>query len=132
MAQHTEKMSLLSANSIQRVSHHVGMSNDDHFVDLEHHLFQIQATQVTNTEKVFGMSGKTPNTILRNYLTFLLRQCIAEHESIAYYNQKGLGNEILIKNASNETVKSEVWKKYTIFDNLDRQEYFKKIFATTW
>ena len=97
--------------------------------DLEIHLCKIHPTPVKDTEKVFGIQGCTSNVILRNWLTFLLRQCIAEHENIAYYNQKGLGNEIKIKNSFNQMVKTEVWAKYNIYLNLGREEYFKKVFA---
>ena len=63
--------------------------------DLQHHLLRIHPNPINNLEKCFGIHGNTPNVILRNYLTFLLRKCIADHESIAYYNKKGLTNELL-------------------------------------
>ena len=97
--------------------------------DLQHHLLRIHPNPINNLEKCFGIHGNTPNVILRNYLTFLLRKCISDHESIAYYNKKGFTNELLIKKAYNKTVKSEVWKKFNIFSNLKREEQFKKIFA---
>ena len=76
--------------------------------DLSHHLQKIHPAPVSKHEKVFGLSGNTPNVILRNWLTFVLRQCIVEHESIAFHNKKGQGNEILIKNSYNQMIKSEV------------------------
>ena len=36
--------------------------------------------------------GNTPKINLRNWLTFLFRQCISEQEDIAYHNKKGQGN----------------------------------------
>ena len=65
--------------------------------DLYFHLNKIHTAPITDTEKIFGLSGNTPNIILRNWLTFLLRRCIKEYESIAFYNQKGLGNQVDIK-----------------------------------
>ena len=97
--------------------------------DLELHLRIIHPASITNQDKVFGLHGNTPNVILRNWITFLLRQCIVEHENIAYYNKKGLGNETIIKTSYNQMVKTEVWAKYNIFSNLGRDEYFKKMFA---
>ena len=97
--------------------------------DLSHHLQNIHPAPVSEHEKVFGVSGNTPNVILRNWMTFLLRQCIVEHESIAFHNKKGQGNEILIKNSYNQMIKSEVWLKYNIFCNLGRLEYFERMFS---
>ena len=97
--------------------------------DLEFHLRQIHPTPITNMEKVFGLYGNTPTVILRNWLTFLLRQCIVEYESIAFHNKKGHRNEINIKLSYNQMVKTEVWGKYNILSNLGRLEYFRKKFA---
>ena len=97
--------------------------------DLEPHLCEIHPVPVTDIEKVFGLHGHTPNIILRNWLTFLLRQCITQYENIAYYNQKGLKNELRIKATYNQMVKTEAWGKYNILSNLGREEYFKKTFA---
>ena len=58
-----------------------------------------------------------------------LRQCIVEHESIVFYNEKGLGNEVNIKLSYNQMVKSEFWVKYNLFSNLKRLDYFKEMYA---
>ena len=78
----------------------------------------------------FGVKGDTLCAILRNWLTYLLRYCIIEQESIAFYNQVKMANELEIKMKFNQMVKSEVYKKYLIYQNLDRENYFHKIFAT--
>ena len=88
-------------------------------------------------EKVFGIQGKNDTILLRNWLTFLLRQCISEHENIAFHNKKGSQNERLIKLAYNKLVKEETWRNYIVLSNLHREEYFKKIFCaknylTSW
>ena len=97
--------------------------------DLEPHLRQISEPYVTDTEKIFGLEGLSPNTILRNWLTFNLRQCIVEQESIAYHNKKGKENIHDIKTKFNHKIKSDLMEKYYIYKNLGRLHYFKKIFA---
>ena len=97
--------------------------------DLEPHLLKIVRTYVSDMEKVFGLAGNSPNIILRNWLTFLLRQCIVDQERAAYHNKKGLQNIDDIKMNFNEKVKTELMQKYLIYQNLERSDYFRKIFA---
>ena len=78
----------------------------------------------------FGLKGDTPGVILRNWLTYLLRYCITEQESKAFYNQSKMANELEIKIEFNQLIKSEAYKKYLIYKNLGRDKYFCKIFAT--
>ena len=96
---------------------------------MSHYLHAICPIPVTDMEKVFGIYGHTPNILLRNYITFLLRQCIAEQENAAYYNKKGLDNIKDIKLIYNQKIKSEVWMKYHIYKYLGRLHYFESIFA---
>ena len=97
--------------------------------DLEPHLLRLHQQPVLDQEKVFGLFGQSPGIIVRNWLTFLLRHCIVEKESIAYHNKKGILNERILKIKYNEEVKAEVMQKYRIYSNLGRTEYFEKIFA---
>ena len=99
------------------------------WTDLEPHLQRLTHHPVSEKEKIFGVLAQTPGGILRNWLTFLLRHCIVQQESIAYHNKKGPLNEQMIKMKFNETVKSEVMGKYRIYSNLGRTDYFEKIFA---
>ena len=98
--------------------------------DLEPNLMKLSSTRVTTYEMAFGLKGDSPSIILRNWLTYLLRYCITEHESTAFYNQSKMANEVQIKMKYNQLVKSEAYKKYLIYQNLDRDNYFRKIFAT--
>ena len=75
------------------------------------------------------MHGTTPDVILRNWLTYLFRQIVAEQEGCAFHNKKGSSNLHDIRIAYNNKVKSELWLKYNIYRNLDREDYFAKIFA---
>ena len=97
--------------------------------DLEPRLIQILNSPVTNHEKVFGLLGHTPSIILRNFLTYLLRQCIVEQEGIAYHNKRGMLNIRDAKARFNSTVKSEVMAKYRIYAHIGRNDFFEKIFA---
>jgi len=85
---------------------------------------------VTDYEKAFGITyANTPNIILRNWLTFLFRQCIVEQENTAFHNKKGQGNIIDLKIKYNSLVKTEVTKKYYLYKNLGQSQKFEEIFA---
>ena len=97
--------------------------------DLEPRLIQILNSPVTSHEKVFGLLGHTPSVILRNFLTYLLRQCIVEQEGIAYHNKRGMLNIRDAKTRFNSTVKTEIMAKYRIYAHIGRNDFFEKIFA---
>ena len=97
--------------------------------DLEHRLMCLLPNSVSDQENIFGLLGHSPNIILRNWITFLLRQCIVDQERIAYHNKKGPLNEFDIKRNLNEKVKTEIMEKYRIFSNLGRNAYFEKVFT---
>ena len=99
------------------------------WTELEHHLVRITNASVTDTEKIFGLPGASPNINLRNWLTFQLRQCIATQERAAYHNQLGPSNIKQIKSKYNEKIKSELWQKYLILHNLRREQCFRNFFA---
>ena len=96
---------------------------------LEPYLLYLSPTPVSDFEKIFGMMGTSPEIILRNWLTFNLRQCIVDQEAIAYHNKRGILNEQDIKCNYNAQVKRQVNEKNIIYSNLGRNEYFVKIFA---
>lgn len=97
--------------------------------ELEPHLMKIANVPVTDMEKIFGLMGNSRNITLRNWLTFLLRQCIVNHEGPAYHNGKGPRNIYEIKATFNNKVKAELMQKYLIFNNLGRAHCFRRIFA---
>ena len=99
------------------------------WIELETHLVNIHPVQLTDTEKVFGLTGNTPNIILRNWMTYIFRQCIVEQENVAFHNQKGQLNAQEIKFEYNQKIKSELWSKYNILSNLGREHYFQHIFG---
>ena len=99
------------------------------WVELEQHLLNIHPARLTNAEKVFGIPGHSPDIRLRNWLTFLLRQCITHQENKAFYNKKGQCNNLEIKLVYNQRIKSELWNKYNILSNLGRSHHFSHMFS---
>ena len=99
------------------------------WIELEGHLKVINPAPLSDCEKIFGMHGSTPNVLLRNWLTYLFRQIVAEQEGCAFHNGKGPANAKCIRSAYNDQVKSELWLKYNIYRNLGREDYYTKIFA---
>ena len=97
--------------------------------ELESHLRFIHPVPLSDDEKIFGVHGTTPNIILRNWLTYLFRQIVTEQEHRAFHNKKGPSNAQDIRDALNSKVKSEIWLKYNIYRNVDREDFFTKIFA---
>ena len=97
--------------------------------ELEPHLQKIHHPELNNTEKVFGTMGSTPNIILRNWITFLLRQCIVEQENIAFHNKKGNLNIMEIKIIFNQRIKTELWNTYNIYKHLGRLSNYTKFFG---
>ena len=65
--------------------------------EIEPMLLRIDPTPVTEQEKIFGILGSSPAIALRNWLTYVLRFSIYQQENSAYYNKKGLSNELDIK-----------------------------------
>ena len=76
----------------------------------------------TPFEMAFGLPGAAPNICLRNWLTFLLRECISRQELSAYHNQRGLFNERGIRRVYNARVVRETLQwlfYYTHHSQLD-------------
>ena len=99
------------------------------WTELETHLQGIYPTPLTNYEKAFGLTGTNSGIILRNWMTFLFRQCIMEQENLAYHNKKGKGNLIDLKIKYNQKIKTEIFLKHNIFINLGRADQFARDFA---
>ena len=97
--------------------------------DLQPNLIQLVHSPVSETEMAFGLQGNAPAVLLRNWLTFLLRECIMDQERIGFHNKKGKGNIKDIKHTYNIKVKNEIRKKLYIYRNLDLEENFKTFFS---
>ena len=96
--------------------------------DIEPFLRKIYYNAITDHEMAFGIMGNTPFVVLRNWLTFLLRDVIKSSESQAFYNNLGPANVIHIRHAYNARVQREVMRAFTTYKQLHRLKYFYKYF----
>ena len=94
--------------------------------DIEPFLRKITNAPVNHEEMAFGITGNSPPVILRNWLTFLLRQCILKQEKIAYHNNLGQGNTVHLRHAFNARVNREVCTAYYQLRNENRIDLFHK------
>ena len=97
--------------------------------DISPHLLALHPAPVSDMEMAFGLSGQSPNVLLRNYMTFLLRECIADRERAAYHNKKGPGNIVDIKIDYNQRIKDDVNMKFNAYKHLGRLKLFEEVFA---
>ena len=96
--------------------------------DIEPFLRRIYYNAITDHEMAFGISGTMPYILLRNWITFLLRDVIQSFESRAFYNNLGEQNAIHIKHTFNARVQREVMRSFNMYKNLKRLSYFYKHF----
>ena len=76
----------------------------------------------------FGMDGNSANIIIRNWLTFLLRECIIDQERTAYKNQLGLHNILEIQSTFEARMKTEILRSYEYHKNKGTVHIFKHTF----
>ena len=95
--------------------------------DIEPILKKLHPMPVTEEEKAFGVveEKQTTGILLRNWLTFLLRQCISEVEREAFYapNRFNIGK---IKRKLNETLALEIHIKAFRYKNENNLAFFDK------
>ena len=89
----------------------------------------VHPTPVSEMEMAFGLPGRAANVLLRNYMTFLLRECITDQERIAFHNKRGRRSIEDIKIAYNQRIKDDVNMKYNVYKHLDRLRLFEDVFA---
>ena len=94
--------------------------------EIEPFLRKVTNVPVNHEEMAFGIIGNSPPVILRNWLTFVLRQCILKQEKIAYHNNLGLGNTVHLRHAFNARVNREVCNAYYQLRNENRTDLFHK------
>ena len=82
---------------------------------------------VTNEEKAFGIIGKkqTPGILLRNWLTYLLREYISKEERIAYHSAKK-PNFQTVKRKFNNALELEIILKILRYKNEKNLPFFEK------
>ena len=95
--------------------------------DLDYFLKKLSPQPVSAEEMAFGLKGTSPKIVLRNWLTFLLRELIIKQEKMAYHNGLGFGNLVILKHTFNARVLQEVCEAYELFvhdNNLERFSSF--------
>ena len=97
--------------------------------EIEPMLLRIYPAPVTEQEKIFGILGDSPAATLRNWLTYVLRFCIHQQESLAYHNKKGLLNETDIKLVYNTQVHREAVQRLLYYKHIGRLDLFHKFYT---
>ena len=96
--------------------------------EIEDILRELHAAPVSEEEKAFGIIQKNPTTgiILRNWITFLLRECIMQEERVAHHapNQTNLEKT---KIKVNQNMNSEIQTKAIQYKNENNLLSFDKM-----
>ena len=96
--------------------------------EIEPLLKQLHPIAITEEEKAFGIVQKKETTgiILRNWLTFLLRECITQEERTAYHTKKN-SNVENTKKKFNQTLSLEIHIKSIRYRNENNLEFWEKL-----
>ena len=101
------------------------------WTDLEPILEAVHPTPLILFEKCFGIIGTSPSVQLRNFLTFIFRECILLYERIAYHNQQGLLNLKPFKRFYNNKVARCIQHWFYYYDFTHRSHTFRTYFEFT-
>ena len=96
--------------------------------EIEPLLKKIHTGSVTEEEKAFGIVQKkqTNGILLRNWLTYLLREFIAREERAAYHSAKK-PNLLNFKTKFNSILEFEINAKLLRYKNENNMAFFEKI-----
>ena len=98
--------------------------------DILPYLNTIHNTPMNPFEMAFGLLGTSPNIILRNWITFKLRQCISKQEHIASLHPKA-NHVIQAKTRMNQQIRTEVLQKYYYCQKYSREAFFTEQYQFT-
>ena len=98
------------------------------WTQIEPLLLKLCPTPVTEQEKIFGLLGTSPAVTLRNWLTYVMRFCIYQQETLAYHNKQGLSNETRIKVTYNTRIHQEVSRRILYYKHIGRMDIFYKYY----
>ena len=95
--------------------------------DIEPTLRKLHPISVSNEEKAFGIVHHPPTTgiILRNWVTFMMREIISKAEREAYHTS--YVNLDKIKRNLNKTVVSEIMNKNVRYRHENKSDFFEKL-----
>ena len=94
------------------------------FIDLIH------STPLTKAEMVFGLMGRAPSIILRNWLTFNFRQVLSQYEYLLSQS-KSTPSPSIVKARFNQKIKRAILWKYQYCTHFHTLPFFKKHFQFT-
>ena len=75
----------------------------------------------------FGLEGSSPRVLLRNWLTFILRECIIKQEKLTFHNDLGARNIVHLNHSFNARVTKEVCEAYELLKHDQRIDRFNTI-----
>ena len=91
-------------------------------------LLRLHPDPVTSEEMAFGLMGATPSHLLRNWLTFHLRECIQVQERRAYHSPAS-PHVALIQAAVNRAVSQELRERLTLAQARSHLPLFLRRYA---
>ena len=99
--------------------------------DIEPILNKLYPAPISDEERAMGILQYNKNTgvMVRNWLSFLLRRCIADFERESYHNPCYNNTENKIKRKLNHLITVEIDKKYFRYKHENKLATFKKFFA---
>ena len=97
--------------------------------DLHPLLERIHAAPITEYEMAFGLFGTTPPILLRNWLTFILRELVEKQEKRAYYNPGVCQNLRQFKIVYNQRVEKFLHRALLIYESNGDVEKFLTSFG---
>ena len=95
--------------------------------DIEPVLMELHPTSVSLEEKAFGITQEkvTTGILLRNWITYLLRDCISQEERAAYYTLQPSIEKVKVK--LNVALDFEIYQKILRYRNNNNLDFFDKI-----
>ena len=100
------------------------------YSDLQPLLNRLHQSDICDEEKAFGIfNGKSTGIILRNWVTFLLRRCIAESEREAYRMPNTIDMEKKIKRKLNHVIFLEISRNIFRYKHENKLDTFENNFT---
>ena len=96
--------------------------------EIEPILKELHPKAVTDEEKAFGIIERkqTPGILIRNWITYLLRECISKEERLAYHLTKKTNSQN-IKRKFNNALELEIILKILRYKNENNLLFFEKL-----
>ena len=95
---------------------------------IQPHLITLYPIPVSDVEKILGIARKTQKTgsLLRNWITFMLRKTIMQEERIAYHAATKPNAQRFLQKFAN-SLRFEIQKKLIRYEHEDRLSFFDEV-----